>query len=80
MDGAPKPVTALHKLATRLQSTSPTIVKLHRQRRPAAHRTTANLATRDPDESLREQLRARLLRMILENERVRRNETRANAS
>ena len=80
MDGDPQPFAAPRRLATRMLAANPPIVKLHRQRRVAAPRAASNLASSDPNESLREQLRARLLRMILENERVRRNATRASAS
>ena len=50
-----------------------------RRRTDPPHRPASD-AGDDTGEHVREQLRARLLRMILENERVRRSETRANAS
>jgi hypothetical protein len=79
MDRAPRPVTAPRTPVMRI-STSRPIVKLHRARRREAPRTTPSPNSDGTRESLREQLRARLLSLILENERNRRNETRASAS
>ena len=70
---APTPL----KLFPRLATTSPQL-ELKRAVRATARerRTAAKLA----GNSARTQVRARLLRMIVENERVRRHEQRPNAS
>ena len=79
MNAAPKTVIPLQKRAQRISTTCLPAVKLHRHRRSHVSRIAAKSSSGDASENLRDQLRARLLKMILENERVRRNETRATA-
>lgn len=60
---------------------SPTLSDLaSRRRKRLAGRSTNDLASIDSTASVRDQVRARLLDMILDNEQVRRNERRPNGA
>ena len=67
------------KLFPRLATTGRS-QKLHRALRLHAAARRSNAADREELDTPRSQVRARLLRMILENERVRRHEQRPSAS
>jgi len=60
---------------------SPTLSELaSRRRQRRASRSTNDLASIDSAASVRAQVRARLLHMILDNEQVRQNERRPNGA
>ena len=66
------------KLYPRLATTDPQLeLKLAAR---AVRRERRNASDNDPGNAANAQVRARLLRMIMENERVRRHEHRPNAS
>jgi hypothetical protein len=52
--------------------------RMPRRRGALNGRTTSGLASTDPIASVRAEVKARLLKMILDNEQVRRNERRPN--
>jgi hypothetical protein len=51
-----------------------------RRRGKLASRTASGISSTDPIASVRAEVKARLLKMILDNEQVRRNERRPNQS
>ena len=67
------------RLFPRLAATNPAGQTSRRRNKIAGRRTNGALDT-DPAAAAREQVQARLLRMILDNEQVRRNEQRPNQS
>jgi hypothetical protein len=74
-----KPVITSVKLFPRLATSVP--LRKSRWARPATNVSAASTdQTPDSREVLRTQMRARLLHMILDNERTRRNEQRPSAS
>jgi hypothetical protein len=65
------------RLFPRLATANPS-AQLPRRRGNFNGRTASGLANTDPIASVRAEVKARLLKMILDNEQVRRNEQRPN--
>ena len=78
MNADSKPILSSVKLFPRLAMTKRNTTKPV-NRSVSRHRVSA-AGTADSREARRTQVRARLLRMILDNEEVRRNDQRPNAS